>query len=284
MNPADFASAFDARIDATLEWVADNWSTAFDALNDGLKAVYQSVYWLLGVAPFYVVALLIGALAWRLTASWKFALAAIVGLICCEFMGLWAETMSTLALVLTATSLALLVGVPAGVAAGLMPALDRVTEPVLDLLQTLPPYIYLLPAIALLGYGSGTALVATFIVAVPPVLRLTSLGIRMTPRQFIELGQSSGTTGTQLFFKIRLPFALPSIMAGVNQSLMMAFGMVVIAGIVGSGGLGEAIYGAIRTLDIARSIDASIAIVVLTLILDRQAQSLTRSTEKGGQS
>ncbi|GAB7529501.1 proline/glycine betaine ABC transporter permease [Pseudomonas sp. 3A(2025)] len=284
MNPADFASAFDARIDATLEWVADNWSTAFDALNDGLKAVYQSVYWLLGVAPFYVVTLLIGALAWRLTASWKFALAAIVGLTCCEFMGLWAETMSTLALVLTATSLALLVGVPAGVAAGLMPALDRVTEPVLDLLQTLPPYIYLLPAIALLGYGSGTALVATFIVAVPPVLRLTSLGIRMTPRQFIELGESSGTTGVQLFFKIRLPFALPSIMAGVNQSLMMAFGMVVIAGIVGSGGLGEAIYGAIRTLDIARSIDASIAIVVLTLILDRLAQSLTRSTEKGDQS
>lgn len=284
MNPVDFASAFDARIDAALEWVAEHWSTAFDALNDGLKVICQSVYWLLAVAPFYVVALLIGALAWRMTASWKFAVGAVLALTCCEFMGLWNETMSTLALVLTATSLALLVGVPAGVAAGLMPALDRVTAPVLDLLQTLPPYIYLLPAIALLGYGSGTALVATFIVAVPPVLRLTSLGIRMTPRPFIELGESSGTTGVQLFFKIRLPFALPSIMAGVNQSLMMAFGMVVIAGIVGSGGLGEAIYGAIRTLDIARSIDASIAIVVLTLILDRLAQSLTRHSEKGGRS
>ncbi|BAP44552.1 ABC transporter permease subunit [Pseudomonas sp. 21LCFQ010] len=282
MNPADFASAFDAKVDAALEWTADNWSTAFDALNDALKSLYQAVYWALAVAPFYVVAALIGALAWRLTGSWKFAVGTALSLCFCELMGLWPETMSTLALVLTATSLALLVGVPAGVAAGLMPALDRVTEPTLDLLQTLPPYIYLLPAIALLGYGSGTALVATFIVAVPPVLRLTCLGIRMTPRQFIELGEASGTTGWQQFFKIRLPFALPSIMAGVNQSLMMAFGMVVIAGIVGSGGLGEAIYAAIRTLDIAKSINASIAIVVLTLILDRMTQSLIRGDDAGG--
>lgn len=282
MNPADFAAAFDEKVDAALEWMADNWSTAFDALNDALKGLYQAVYWALAVAPFYVVAALVGALAWRLTGSWKFAVGTALALCFCELMGLWPETMSTLALVLTATSLALVVGVPAGVAAGLMPALDRVTEPTLDLLQTLPPYIYLLPAIALLGYGSGTALVATFIVAVPPVLRLTSLGIRMTPQQFIELGEASGTTGWQQFFKIRLPFALPSIMAGVNQSLMMAFGMVVIAGIVGSGGLGEAIYGAIRTLDIARSINASIAIVILTLILDRMTQSLIRGNQAGG--
>ncbi len=150
----------------------------------------------------------------------------------------------------------------------------------MDLVQTLPPYIYLLPAIALLGYGTGTALVATVIVAVPPVLRLTALGIRMTPKAFLELGNASGTTGWQQFVKIRLPFAMPSIMTGINQSLMMAFGMVVIAGIVGSGGLGEVIYSAIRTLDIARSINAAIAIVVLTLILDRLAQSGIRTAEE----
>lgn len=138
-------------------------------------------------------------------------------------------------------------------------------------------FIYLLPAIALLGYGPATALLATFIVAVPPALRLTSLGIRMTPKEFVELGDASGVTGLQMFFKIRLPFAMPSIMAGVNQSLMMAFGMVVIAGIVGSGGLGEAIYGAVRTLDIAKSINAALAIVILTMILDRLAQSAAES-------
>jgi glycine betaine/proline transport system permease protein len=151
--------------------------------------------------------------------------------------------------------------------------MDRMIEPTLDLIQTMPPYIYLLPAIALLGYGTGTALIATFIVALPPAFRLTSLGIRMTPNEFIELGNASGVTGWQMFVKIRLPFAMPSIMAGINQSLMMAFGMVVIAGIVGSGGLGETIYGAIRTLDIAKSINAAIAIVILTMVLDRLAQS-----------
>lgn len=280
MNPDDFATAFDERVDATLEWLADNGASVFDLIDDALKGLYQAVFSVLNLAPFYIVALLIGLLAWRMTGQLRFALGATLALCLCALMGLWPETMSTLALVLTATSLALLVGIPVGVAAGLSPPLRHGFEPVLDLIQTLPPYIYLLPAIALLGYGTATALVATFIVAIPPVLRLTALGISMTPKVFLELGQATGTTAWQQFFKIRLPFALPSIMAGVNQSLMMAFGMVVIAGIVGSGGLGEVIYGAIRTLDIARSINAAIAIVILTLILDRLAQSTTRLGKK----
>ena len=196
-------------------------------------------------------------------------------------MGLWVETMSTLALVTTATILALLVGIPLGILAGFARSLDRVLEPVLDLVQTMPPYIYLLPAIALLGYGPATALIATFIVAMPPAIRLTSLGIRMTPREFIELGHASGLTPWQMFMKIRLPFAIPSVMAGINQSLMMAFGMVVIAGIVGSGGLGETIYGAVRTLDIATSINAAIAIVILTMVLDRLTQSAASRAKAG---
>lgn len=276
MSPVEFAAAFDEFVDARLEWLSDNGAWFFDGLNDVLHAGYQAIYSGLTLLPFWAVILAFGALGWRLAASWRFAAGAMLGLLLCVAMGLWPQTMSTLALVLSATSMALVIGIPLGVAAGLMPSLDRVSEPVLDLIQTLPPYIYLLPAIALLGYGPGTALVATFIVAVPPVVRLTSLGIRMTPKVFIELGQATGTTGWQQFFKIRLPFALPSIMAGVNQGLMMAFGMVVIAGIVGSGGLGEVIYGAIRTLDIAMSINAAIAIVILTLILDRLAQSATR--------
>jgi glycine betaine/proline transport system permease protein len=168
------------------------------------------------------------------------------------------------------------VGIPIGVVAGFVRSFDGLIEPVLDLIQTLPPYIYLLPAIALMGYGPATALMATFIVAMPPAIRLTSLGIRHTPNEFIELGHATGLTPWQMFAKIRLPFAVPSVMAGINQSLMMAFGMVVIAGIVGSGGLGETIYGSVRTLDIATSINAAIAIVVLTMILDRLTQNAAR--------
>jgi glycine betaine/proline transport system permease protein len=272
MDTSDIADAFDEVIDNALIWVSDHGAFLFDGLRAAFEGFYDSVLWLLMAAPWPVVAILIGLLGWRLLGLWGGVLTA-VGLAVCWTMGLWPETMSTFALVVTSTALALVIGLPLGVLAGFMPKLDHAVEPILDLIQTLPPYIYLLPAIALLGYGPATALLATLIVAMPPAIRLTSLGIRRTPTQFVELGQSTGMTGAQMFFKIRLPFALPSIMTGINQSLMMAFGMVVIAGIVGSGGLGETIYEAIRTLDIAKSIDAAIAIVILTMVIDRLTQN-----------
>jgi len=272
MNIENFPDSFDSTVDSGLAWLSDNGAGLFDTVNDALKGIYEGLLWLFNLPPYYVVAVLIALLGWRL-AGRRFAIATLIGMLFCAFIGLWSETMGTLALVVVATLMALLVAIPLGVIAGLLPAMDRMIEPTLDLIQTMPPYIYLLPAIALLGYGTGTALIATFIVALPPAFRLTSLGIRMTPNEFIELGNASGVTGWQMFVKIRLPFAMPSIMAGINQSLMMAFGMVVIAGIVGSGGLGETIYGAIRTLDIAKSINAAIAIVILTMVLDRLAQS-----------
>lgn len=278
MTTPDFSSQFDSAVDAGLEWLADNGEPVFDTINAGLAGVYKGVLWCIAAPPFYVIAVVIALIGWKAVGA-RFAVLSGVGLLFCSFIGLWSETASTLALVLTSTFLALSVAIPLGVLAGLAPSIDRIVDPCLDLVQTMPPYIYLLPAIALLGYGPGTALLATFIVAVPPALRLTSLGIRMTPNEFIELGEASGVTGWQMFYKVRLPFALPSIMAGVNQSLMMAFSMVVIAGIVGSGGLGESIYGAVRTLDIAMSINAAIAIVILTMILDRLAQSAAHSTK-----
>ena len=275
MDTSSFTDAFDEWTDATLEWVSDNGESLFDYVRFVLEGLYNGILWLLELPPFYVVAVIVALIGWRLVNRW-FAVLSGVALVLCYAMGLWPETMSTLALVLTATVMALAIGIPIGIAAGFFTALDRFMEPGLDLIQTLPPYIYLLPAIALLGYGPATALIATVIVAIPPAIRLTSLGIRMTPKEFIELGEAIGMTPAKMFFKIRLPFALPSIMAGVNQSLMMAFGMVVIAGIVGSGGLGETIYGLIRTLDIATSINGAIAIVVLTMVLDRITQSAAR--------
>ncbi|ARO34103.1 glycine betaine/proline transport system permease protein [Rhizobium sp. BK049] len=275
MDSSAFTDLFDEWTDSALEWVSDNGEFLFDYIRQLLEGLYDGILWLLELPPFYVVAVIVALIGWRLVNAW-FAVLSGVALALCFSMGLWPETMSTLALVLTATTIALAIGIPVGIAAGFFTALDHFMEPGLDLIQTMPPYIYLLPAIALLGYGPATALIATVIVAVPPAIRLTSLGIRMTPKEFIELGEALGMTPAKMFFKIRLPFALPSIMAGINQSLMMAFGMVVIAGIVGSGGLGETIYGAIRTLDIATSINAAIAIVVLTMVIDRITQSAAR--------
>lgn len=280
MEISDITDAFDAGTDEVLGWISDNGDWLFEFIRSVLEGTYDGILWLLQLAPFYVIAVLFALLGWRLI-SLSAGLLAGVALVFCDVMGLWPQTMSTLALVATATLMALLVGIPIGIFAGFVRTFDRFLEPVLDLIQTLPPYIYLLPAIALLGYGPATALVATFIVAMPPAIRLTSLGIRMTPNEFIELGHATGLTPWRMFIKIRLPFAIPSIMAGINQSLMMAFGMVVIAGIVGSGGLGETIYGAVRTLDIATSINAAIAIVILTMILDRLTQSAANRAQAG---
>ncbi|TPE51757.1 ABC transporter permease [Amaricoccus solimangrovi] len=275
MDTSAIADAFDTAVDDALIWISDNGAFLFDGIRALFEGFYDGVLAALTLAPWPVVAALFALLGWRLLGLWPGVLTA-VGLAFCAGMGLWPETMSTFALVITSTCLALVIGLPLGVLAGFLPRLDRAVEPVLDLIQTLPPYIYLLPAIALLGFGPATALAATLIVAMPPAIRLTSLGIRRTPTEFVELGQATGMTPGQMFWKIRLPFALPSIMAGINQSLMMAFGMVVIAGIVGSGGLGETIYEAIRTLDIAKSINAAIAIVILTMVIDRLTQNLVR--------
>lgn len=271
--------AFDGHVEDALNWLRDHAGWLFDGARHGLEAYYAGYTWTLSKPSPYLVVALTAALGLWLV-GWRFALLSALGLLACSVMGLWGVTMDTLALVIAATVMSLVVALPLGILAGYHPRLDKLAEPLLDLLQTLPPYIYLLPAIALLGYGPATSLVATVLVAVAPALRLTALGIRMTPNEFIELGQASGITPWQMFVKIRLPFAVPSIMAGVNQSLMMAFGMVVIAGIVGSGGLGQTIYEAVRTLNIAVSIDATIAIVILTMVLDRLTQSAANRTQK----
>lgn len=282
MDSQQFTATVDEAIDSGLEWVNTVGGPAFDALRSVLDGLYNAVAQLLLAPPFVVIAVLTAVIGWR-AVSLRFGVLAGLGLAACAFMGLWPETMATLALVMTATALALLIAIPLGILAGLRPRLNNALQPVLDLVQTLPPYIYLLPAIALMGFGPATALAATVIVAIPPALRLTAHGVGLTPVNFLELGTATGSSPGQTFVKIRLPFAMPSIMAGVNQCLMMAFGMVVIAGIVGSGGLGAAIYDAVRTLDIGKSIDAGIAIVILTMILDRITEGAVKDSRGGRQ-
>jgi len=279
MDQKLWIEAFDTAVDAGMSWLTDHGGAVFDLLRAALEGAFDGLLAGLLLLPFWVLAGAVGLLAAR-SLGWKAGVAAGLGLALCQAIGLWPETLETLSLVIISVLLAVLVGVPLGVAAGYSPRLTRVLDPVLDLIQTLPPYIYLLPAIAFLGYGPATAIVATFIVAAPPVVRLSALGFRQTPVEFIELAAATGAKPLDAFLKIRVPFALPSVMAGINQSLMMAFGMVVIAGIVGSGGLGETIYGAIRKLDIALSVNAAIAIVILTIIIDRISQSIGPQTKE----
>lgn len=276
----DFIPLFDASVENAMQWVNMNAMAPFDVLRWGLDAVFELILTALTLVPWWGFTAMVGLLGWRLVGM-PFATFAVLGLWLCHAMGLWPDTLSTLALVLGATSLALLIGIPLGILVGLTAGLSTYADAVLDFVQTMPPYIYLLPGIALLGYGPATALAATMIVAIPPAMRLTAHGIRMTPPHLKELGTATGMTRFHQVMAIRIPCALPSILAGVNQSLMLGFGMVVIAGIAGSGGLGQAVYEAIRTLKIGRSVDAGIAIVVLSIVLDRISQRLASLRQAG---
>ncbi|WP_411036925.1 ABC transporter permease [Shinella sp. BYT-45] len=269
----EITEPFDVVVDDGLMWVNDNATALFDFFRLILDGIFEGIDAMLAVVPYWAFILLVLVAGWLFVGR-VFAVAAAAGLWLCQAMGLWADTMTTLTLVLSSTLMALLIAIPAGILVGLSAGLNRVSDVVLDFIQTMPAYIYLLPGIALLGYGPATAMCATSLVAIPPAMRLTAHGIRMTPVQFRELGHAVGMKPLQALFKIRIPFAFPSILAGVNQSLMLGFGMVVIAGIVGSDGLGQTVYDAVRTLQIDQSINAGIAIVVLSIVLDRFSQRL----------
>jgi glycine betaine/proline transport system permease protein len=275
MDMEPWIVALDTSVDACMVWFIDHGGAAFDLVHTVLESSFNGLTAGIQALPFWGVATAVGLLAAR-SIGWKAGLAAGFGMALCHLIGLWSETIETMCLVSVSVALAVPMGVPLGVLAGYSKRVARVMDPALDLIQTLPPYICLLPAIAFLGYGPATVIAATFIVAAPPVIRLTALGFDQTPIEFVELGEATGTKPLDTFVKIKVPFSMPSVMAGVNQSVKMAFGMVVIAGIVGSGGLGEIIYGAIRKLDIALSVNAAIAIVILTIIIDRISQSAGR--------
>jgi len=267
----EWAEKLDDYINDGYFWLTDHAADFFDFFRKILDDLFGVIDKLLALPPWWVVALVVLIGGWLLIGK-VFAISAALGLALCQMMGLWGETMTTLTLVFSATLMALIIAIPLGILAGLSVGLSKVTDVILDFIQTMPAYIWLLPGLALLGYGPATALAATCLVAIPPAMRLTAHGIRMTPTAFRELGSALGMNALQALFKIRLPFALPSILAGVNQSLMLGFGMVVIAGIVGSGGLGQSVYNAVINLQIDQSINAGIAIVVLSIVLDRFTQ------------
>jgi glycine betaine/proline transport system permease protein len=193
-------------------------------------------------------------------------------------MGLWEEMVSTLALVLAASLIALLFGIPLGIAMARSDIVKAITRPVLDLMQTMPSFVYLIPAAMFFGLGQVPGTIATVIFAMPPAVRLTDLGIREVDAEHVEAGLAFGCTRRQLLFKVQLPLAMPSIMAGVNQTIMLALSMVVIASMIGAGGLGSTVLTGIQRLDVGQGFQGGIAVVILAVILDRITQSFGRGS------
>ena len=254
---------------AGVDWLTANATWFFDGLSAVLEAFIGAVLWILqGPHPFIVI-VLTTALAWWVRRSIPFCAFVLFGLLLIINQGYWEETTETLALVLSATAVCMGLGVPLGIAAARRPWLYAGMRPVLDLMQTIPTFVYLIPALILFGLGMVPGLIATVIFAIPAPVRLTHLGITSTPKALIEAGQAFGATRMQLLFKVELPFAMPQIMAGLTQTIMLSLSMVVIAALVGADGLGVPTLRALNQVNIAKGFEVGVAIVLIAIILDR---------------
>jgi glycine betaine/proline transport system permease protein len=250
----------------------DRFRGGFDAFSAVLGAAVELLEKALAGLPFWaMLAVFIGLALWRRGVF--FAVFVGLALGCIRYMGLWEQTVATLALVMAATLLSLLVGVPLGIWGARSERVGVALRSVLDFMQTMPAFVYLIPAVILFGLGRVPAVIATIVFAMPPVVRLTTLGLRQVPHELLEAGRAFGSTELQMLWKIQLPNALPSIMAGVNQTIMMALSMVVVASMIGAGGLGEYVLGGIQRLDIGIGFEGGLGVVLLAIVLDRITES-----------
>lgn len=252
-----------------VDWLTDNFFWFFDGLSAVLEAIILALLWLLQAPNAFVVIAVITALSWLVRKSIGFTVFTALGLLLIVNQGYWVETTETLALVFAAAVVCMGVGVPLGIAAARKPWLFRVMEPILDLMQTIPTFVYLIPALILFGLGMVPGLIATVIFAIPAPIRLTHLGITSTPTALVEAGKAFGSTPLQLMWKIELPYALPQIMAGLTQTIMLSLSMVVIAALVGADGLGVPTLRALNSVNIAKGFEVGIAIVLVAIIFDR---------------
>ena len=265
------------------EWIEKNvkeWlftqRPLFKKLSAPIDTVLNSLDSLLNIIPFPIILLIFIFLAFR-TNGLKFAIFTLVSLIFIDLVDLWSESMTTLAMIFTAVFFCMLIGIPLGIIASRSKNFEIILRPILDIMQTIPSFVYLIPVVMLFGVGLTPGVVATIIFALPPVIRLTNLGIRQVGKGFKEAGSSLGLSKFLVLLKIEIPLSLKTIMAGVNQTLMLALSMVVIAALIGAGGLGLTVYIALGRLDVGSAIIGGTAIVILAIILDRITQKIIKS-------
>lgn len=256
-----------------INWLTANFKPFFDAITVGVNATLGSFEWVLHLLPAIVMILLFTALAWYVAGKGVAAFT-LIGMLLIDSMDLWSETMDTMALIFTSVIIALLIGIPVGIWASKSDTGEKVVRPILDFMQTLPAFVYLIPAVLFFQLGKVPGVVATLIFSMPPAVRLTNLGIRQVPEEVKEAALAFGSNSKQMLYKVELPVALPTILAGVNQTIMLALSMVVIASLIGAGGLGDPVLKGITQLKIGLGFEGGIAIVILAMFLDRITQAL----------
>lgn len=254
---------------AFFDWLTSTFDAFFGAIADGLNFVLDGLVDLLLYIPPVILCILVAAIAWWLQRSRGLAVGVLIGMLFILNQGLWKQTVETLVLVVAASAASMAIGVPIGIWAAHKPKVYRVLLPILDLMQTLPTFVYLIPVLTLFGLGNAPGLIVTIIFVIPTAVRLTHLGMTSVPKAIVEAGEAFGATKRQLLWKVELPSALPTIMAGLTQAIMLSLSMVVFAALIGAGGLGTEINRALGSRKIDLGLEAGLAIVVLAIILDR---------------
>jgi glycine betaine/proline transport system permease protein len=259
-------------------WFVEDWLIPvlggfFDAISGYISVVlngFQAI--LIGIPP-EIMALILILISWRMVGK-GMALITLIGVLYLGSVDLWVEAMQTLAVVLVATFFSITIGIPVGIWSARSGKADKVVRPILDFMQTLPSFVYLIPAILLFGVGGVPAVISTFVFATPPAVRLTNLGIRQVPNDVVEAARAFGSTSWQMLTKVQLPIALPTIMAGVNQTIMLALSMAVISSMIGAPGLGSIVLAGISQVNVGLGLVGGLGIVVLAVILDRVTEGL----------
>lgn len=264
----DFRIPFGDWISSFVDILIKDFSPVFTFIASIFTAIYDAVEFVLLSPPFWVVIVIAALLALSIK-GWKFAVAAAVGLLFIVGVNQWEHSMESLALVLVASAIALAISIPLGILAARSNKASAIMRPVLDLMQTMPAFVYLVPALILFRVGVVPGIVATVIFAMAPGVRLTELGIRGVDKEVVEAGHAFGSSPWRILRQIQLPLAIPTIMAGVNQVIMLSLSMVVIAGIVGAGGLGGDVVQALSRIDVGLGAEAGIAVVIIAIYLDR---------------
>ena len=264
-----------------VDWIQVNLTGVLDGISEGLELVIDSFEGALqGLPPLVLAALIVLLATWRV--GWRFGLFALAAMALLFGMDIWPETISTLALVIASSLVALIIGMPIGIAMARNDTIEAIVRPILDFMQTMPPFVYLIPAAVFFGLGKVPGSIATLIFAMPPAVRLTNLGIRQVSEEHVEAGKAFGCTNHQLLFKVQLPLAMPSIMAGINQTIMLALSMVVIASMIGAGGLGNTVLTGIQRLDVGLGFEGGLGVVLLAILLDRITQSFGKARRGAG--
>ncbi|PKB76289.1 MAG: choline ABC transporter permease subunit [SAR202 cluster bacterium MP-SAtl-SRR3965592-G1] len=265
-------------IDDGIDWVIINMDWFFDSISDYLKIALGHLRDFLVWIPWPVVLALVFITGWW-AAGFRVGVASAAGMAAIGLVNLWEPAMVTVAILMVSVTIAVLVGIPVGVLSARSNFVDTITRPILDAMQTMPSFVYLVPGIMLFGLGNVAAILATVLYAIPPCIRLTNLGIRQVDPSVVEAGRSFGSSPLQLLVKVQIPMAIPTIMAGVNQTVMMALAMATIAAMVGAGGLGIEVLRSMGQLEEGRAFVAGTAIVVMAIIIDRISQGYILSQD-----